>query len=51
MKLVRDEKLLQKAVRELDLGSKLDLDRIKPVLCRCEKGELLSGPHIRQRYL
>lgn len=51
MRLERDEKLLLKAVRELDLQNKFDIGKVKPVLCRGEKGELLSGPHIRQRYL
>ncbi len=51
MKLIQDETLLQKALVELDMNSKLNIERVKPVLCCFEKGELLSGPHIKQRYI
>lgn len=51
MRLIHDENLLQKALLELDIKSKLNIERVKPVLCRFDKGELLSGPHIKQRYI
>ena len=51
MRLVQDETLLQKALLELDMNSKLNIERVKPVLCHFEKGELLSAPHIKQRYI
>ena len=47
----KNEQLLDKAVHELGLAEKFEISRVRPVLCRCEKGELLSGPHIRPRYL
>lgn len=51
MKTIHDEGLLQKYIRELELDKKFNLDLAQPFLCRFEKGELLSGPYIRQRYL
>lgn len=51
MKVIYDEQLLQKAMLELDLYSKFQIQKIKPVLCMYEKGELLTGPHIVQKYL
>lgn len=51
MKIIYDEQLLQKSLMELDLQSKFQMDRIHPVLCVYEKGELLTGPHIEQKYL
>ena len=51
MKIIHDEQLLQRALSELKLEPKFDIKRVRPVLCRYEKGELLSGPHIRQQYL
>ena len=51
MKILHDEKLLQRSIEELDLNSKFDITAVSPMLCRFEKGELLSGPHIRQKYL
>ena len=51
MKLIHDNALMEKMIHELDIDGKLDREKIRVVLLRCEKGELLSGPHIRQRYL
>ena len=51
MKTIHDDELLQKYIRELELEKKFDLALTKPFLCSFEKGELLSGPYIRQRYL
>lgn len=51
MKLVRDAALLAKITEEMELSSRFDLEKIRFGLCRYEKGELLSGPHIRQKYL
>lgn len=51
MRVIYDEQLLQKSLTELDLQSKFQMDRIRPVLCVYEKGELLTGPHIEQKYL
>ncbi len=51
MKIVHDEVLLQKAVVELDLKSKLNIAQVRPVLCKYKKGELLSAPHMHQKYI
>ena len=51
MRTVQDEQLLQKNIQELDISSVLDLQKVKPVLCSYERGELLTGPHIHQKYL
>lgn len=51
MQIVQDEELLQKALLDLDMQSKFNVDCLKPILCSYKKGELLTGPHIRQQYL
>ena len=51
MRIIHNEQLLQKSLVELDLRSKFLTDKIRPVLCIYEKGELLTGPHIEQKYL
>lgn len=51
MNLVKDEKLLKKAVQELGLESKFSTRELHLKLCRYQKGELLSGPDIKQKYL
>lgn len=51
MKIIYDEQLLQRSLQELDLGSKFQMEKIQPVLCMYEKGELVTGPHIEQKYL
>ncbi len=51
MNIIRDEALLAQCLQELNLKEWFDLDRLHPRLCRYEKGELLTGPNITQRYL
>ena len=51
MKIIHDEVLLQKSIAELNLESVFDIRKMNPFLCSYAKGELLSGPHIRQKYL
>ena len=51
MKIVKDEHLLEKCVQDLNLESRFEISRVYPRLCLYEKGELLSGPTISQRYL
>lgn len=51
MKVIKDEALLRRCLQELNLPEHFDVDRLHPRLCRYEKGELLSGPNISQRYL
>lgn len=51
MEIVHDKELLQKAILDLDMQSIFNVDRLKPILCSYKKGELLTGPHIRQQYL
>jgi len=51
MKIVHDDAVLRKCILDMDIPSVIALDRITPVLCSYERGELLTGPHIRQQYL
>lgn len=51
MKIIHDKNLLNKSIRELNLESRFDIGRLRPFLCSYKKGELLSGPHIHQKYL
>ena len=51
MKKIKDEKMLQKAVAELDLASKFQVENLPLYLYEFEKGELLSGPHMKQEFL
>ena len=51
MKPIKDPVLLADIVREMEIESKLDLEKVKMGLCKAQKGELLSGPHIRQKYI
>lgn len=51
MKLIKDPVLLSNIIEEMDLQSKMDLDIVRLELRKAEKGELLSGPHVRQKYI
>ena len=51
MVFVRDEQLLEKICRDLEIDTIIDREKIQPVLLSFGKGELLSGPHIRQQYI
>ena len=51
MVFVRDEQLLEKTCRELEIDTIIDREKVQPVLLSFGKGELLSGPHIRQQYI
>lgn len=51
MRIIKDTELLNKAIEELGLRSKFNIEPLHLRLCYYEKGELLSGSHIRQNYL
>lgn len=51
MRIVKDEHLLRKCLQELALEERFEVSRLYPRLCLYEKGELLTGPTISQRYL
>lgn len=51
MKMLNNPALLSNITEEMDLQSKFDLEKVRLGLCSFEKGELLSGPHIHQKYI
>ena len=51
MKTISSSPALAKYIKEFDMGNIIDLSAVHPVLCIYSRGELLSGPHIRQQYI
>ena len=51
MQIISSSPVLDTYIADLKLSDIMDLSKIRPVLCICGKGELLTGPERRQRYL
>ena len=51
MRTVSNSPLLEKYIADLGLNEIMNLDKVRPVICISEKGEILTAPHKVQQYL